>query len=154
MVSFTPLVGFHFIAAGLLALMLGGSVIASAFGTFVGNPVTFPFIWVGGYKLGNLLLGREGEFSANILVTGFETLWSGVRDFSADVLWVAFEILWPLLKPMTVGGILMGLIAAPIFYTVVLIAVQAYQTRRLSYAMAGMEERISGLKRNPVQGND
>lgn len=43
-VSFTPFIGFHFILAGLLAFSLRASIIASAIGTVVGNPVTFPFI--------------------------------------------------------------------------------------------------------------
>lgn len=130
MISFTPFVGFHFIGAALLALALGGSVIASAFGTFVGNPITFPFIWVGVYKLGNLLLGTDGKFNADVLISGFETLWNGIREFSGDVLWGALEILWPLIKPMTVGALPMGIVAATIFYFLVLKAVRSYQLRR------------------------
>lgn len=139
LVSFLPLVGFHFLAGGILAFMLGGSIIASAFGTFVGNPLTFPFIWVGGYKLGNLLLGSEGEFSANTLMSGLKTLWAGIHEFSADVLFGAFQILWPFLKPMTVGGFPLGLVAATVFYFVVLEAVKTYQSRRNPYAVAGAE---------------
>jgi len=154
MVSFTPFIGFHFIAGGLLALVLGGSVIASAFGTFVGNPLTFPFIWYGIYKLGNLLLGTEGEFNPDILVSGFEKLWVGISDFSGDVLLGAFDILWPLLKPMTVGGVLMGILAGMLFYLPVLKAVKSYQRRRSQFVLVELEE-VSGLDADElVDSND
>ena len=144
MVSFTPLVGFHFISAALLALMIGGSVIASAFGTFVGNPLTFPFIWISVYKFGNLLLGTKGEFSADVLLSGFEKLWSGIREFSSDVLWGALEILWPLLKPMTVGGVPLGIMAGAVFYFIVLKTVKAYQHRRSQYVLVELQELPDG----------
>ena len=43
-VSFTPLFGLHFIAAAFVAIGLRGNVIAAMLSTFVGNPLTFPFI--------------------------------------------------------------------------------------------------------------
>ena len=58
-VSFTPLVGFHFIAAALLALAVRGNIIASAIGTAVGNPWTFPFIWAWTFAAGRWLLGEQ-----------------------------------------------------------------------------------------------
>jgi len=140
MVSFTPFIGFHFIAGGLLALVLGGSVIASAFGTFIGNPLTFPFIWFGVYKFGNFIMGTKGDFNPDILLSGFEKLWKGISDFSGDVLYGAFEILWPLLKPMTIGGVPMGILAGLIFYVPVLKAVQSYQRRRNQYVLVELEE--------------
>ena len=140
MVSFTPFIGFHFIAGGLLALMLGGSVIASAFGTFIGNPLTFPFIWYGVYKVGNFILGTKGEFNPDVLVSGFEKLWVGISDFSADVLMGAFDILWPLLKPMTVGGVPMGILAGLLFYIPVLKAVKTYQKRRSQYVLVELQD--------------
>ena len=143
MVSFTPFIGFHFIAGGLLALLLGGSVIASAFGTFVGNPLTFPFIWYGVYKLGNMLLGTTGNFNPDVLVTGFQKLWSGISEFSTDVLMGAFDILWPLLKPMTVGSVPMGIFAGLLFYIPVLKAVKSYQRRRSQYVLVELQEMSS-----------
>jgi uncharacterized protein len=41
---FTPFIGFHFVLAGLLALLLRASIPESATGSAIGNPVTFPFI--------------------------------------------------------------------------------------------------------------
>ena len=58
-VSFTPFIGLHFVLAALMALVVRGNVIAAAIGTAVGNPWTFPFIWVWTYSLGQWILGGE-----------------------------------------------------------------------------------------------
>lgn len=57
--SFTPFIGGHFILAALLAWMIGGNFIASAIGTLLGNPWTFPFIWALIYRIGCWMLGWE-----------------------------------------------------------------------------------------------
>ena len=41
--SFTPFMGLHFLLAAVLAWMVRGNLLAPALGTFVGNPLTFPF---------------------------------------------------------------------------------------------------------------
>ena len=51
-VSFTPLIGLHFVLAALIAWAVGGNVLASAIGTAIGNPWTFPLIWIGSWILG------------------------------------------------------------------------------------------------------
>src|SRR5579871_6265716 len=43
---FTPFLGFQMMLAALLAIVFGGSVLASAVGTFAGNPLTYPVIWL------------------------------------------------------------------------------------------------------------
>ncbi|TVQ83768.1 MAG: DUF2062 domain-containing protein [Micavibrio sp.] len=58
-VSFTPLMGFHFILGILLALAVRGSLLASMFGTAVGNPWTFPIIWLIIYRIGRFILGED-----------------------------------------------------------------------------------------------
>ncbi|WP_330448804.1 DUF2062 domain-containing protein [Paracoccus marcusii] len=44
MVNFTPLFGFHFLSAAAVAWIIRGNVLAALLATFVGNPVTLPFI--------------------------------------------------------------------------------------------------------------
>jgi len=58
-VSFTPLMGFHFIIAIILAFAIRGSLLAAMFGTAVGNPWTFPLIWLLIYKLGHFMIGEN-----------------------------------------------------------------------------------------------
>ncbi len=58
-VSLTPFMGFHFVLAAFLAWVIGGNLFASALGTAVGNPWTFPVIWVMTYRLGCWILGMN-----------------------------------------------------------------------------------------------
>ena len=88
-VSFTPFIGLHFVFAALLALLLRGNVVASAIGTAVGNPWTFPFIWAWIYELGQWLMGAEAASDLP------ETLSLGyIFERPLDVLW-----------PMTLGAL-------------------------------------------------
>jgi uncharacterized protein (DUF2062 family) len=105
--SFTPYLGFHFVIAALLALALRGNVLASAFGTAVGNPVTFPFIFAATLGLGRFVLyGRHPET--------FQPLNLGNTLAHLD-----FHHIWqPYLLPMTVGGLILGTLVGAIIYMV------------------------------------
>jgi uncharacterized protein len=127
-VSFTPFLGLHFIIAALLALALGGNILASALGTAVGNPLTFPFIWLASYNLGALLLGYRQRTRIHIdlpeemLVDVFTRPGAVWRSF-----WSAVD---PYIVPMTVGGIPLGLACGLVVYIIVRSAVAGYQRRR------------------------
>src|SRR5690554_207552 len=60
-ISFTPLIGMHFFGGALLAMLVRGNVLASALGTAVGNPWTFPFIWAWTFAFGRWLVGHARE---------------------------------------------------------------------------------------------
>jgi uncharacterized protein len=112
----TPYLGTHMAMATLLAWAIGGSIIASLLGTFIGNPLTYPFIWFGTYKLGNIMLGTHGT--------------NKPIDLSSGVFKYSLAHLWPILKPMTLGCIPIGLAIACLSYVVVRPMVEAYQHRR------------------------
>jgi len=101
--SMTPLMGLHFILSALLAFALRGSIIASAFGTIVGNPWTFPFIWMGTYELGILLLGIDrdivGERPFRRMFVG---LTQSLRTLDPSIF---MEAVWPIWWPMILGSI-------------------------------------------------
>jgi len=81
-VSMTPFIGFHFVLAMLLSLAVRGNLIASAVGTVVGNPWTFPLIWAWTYALGHWLLGARGF---ELPIVGFTI--SGIFDSLETVFW-------------------------------------------------------------------
>lgn len=112
-VSFTPFMGLHFILGGVIAWIFRGSIIASALGTFVGNPLTFPFIWFGAYEFGSWILGSEAT-KTHI-------------DLSQGILHSSLD---KLILPMTVGGVPMGLVASAITFFIVRKLVEAYQEKR------------------------
>lgn len=113
--SFTPLLGLHFVLAGVLAWVCRGSVIASAVGTFVGNPLTFPFIWIGTYKVGIWVLGKSPV--------------KGPIDLSDGIFQSSIDAIWPLLLPMMVGAVPLGALASVVSYVLTRRAVEAYRTR-------------------------
>ena len=59
MVSFTPLLGLHFLLAVALAYLIRGNYVAALLGTIVGNPITFPFIWGLIYKVGAFFISSK-----------------------------------------------------------------------------------------------
>jgi hypothetical protein len=126
--SFTPFMGFHFMIGFLLAYMLRGSLIASAFGTFVGNPLTFPFIWILTYRVGLFLLGMDVPEKITIELPA--TAWWLLFE-DPNLLWQQFwNQLWPLIRPMTVGGVPIGTVIGLLFYFPLRMAVSAYQNKR------------------------
>ena len=101
-VSFTPFIGLHFVFAALLALLLRGNVVASAIGTAVGNPWTFPFIWAWIYTLGQWLMGSDAASDLpETLSLGYiferplEVLWPMTLGALPTVVAVWIGIFWP-----------------------------------------------------------
>jgi uncharacterized protein len=112
----TPFIGTHMIMAALVSWAVGGSIVASLFGTFLGNPLTYPFFWFASYKIGNVLLGTHGTKKS--------------IDLSHGIFESSFEHLWPIIKPMSLGCIPVGLAIATAGYLLVRPMVEAYQHRR------------------------
>lgn len=59
-ISMTPFVGLHVVLGMVLCLITRASPFAMVIGSVIGgNPWTFPFIWVGSYKLGQWFLSHK-----------------------------------------------------------------------------------------------
>jgi uncharacterized protein (DUF2062 family) len=71
--SFTPFLGLHFILAGALAMLFRGNVLASAIGTFFGNPWTFILIWLADYEVGLWVIHAFGH-GADLQVLSIDEL--------------------------------------------------------------------------------
>lgn len=57
-ISITPFIGLHVLLGGVIAWLTRASLIAMVVGTLVGNPWTFPFIWLATYKIGRVMMGH------------------------------------------------------------------------------------------------
>ncbi|WP_339950667.1 DUF2062 domain-containing protein [uncultured Albimonas sp.] len=123
--SFTPFFGFHFVIAAALAFGLRANVLASATGTFVGNPLTFPFIATASFWMGRKITGIH--FAEPYDGWTFGWLWDNL-----DAIFV----------PYLVGGLLPGLAASIAFYVVMRPMIGAYQNRRRSKLMERAKERV------------
>lgn len=130
-VSYTPIMGFHFLAAATLAYLVGGNLLASALGTFFGNPITFPFIWASAYKFGHWILGNEvDEFRVDGLLDAFS---NGIIHALDN----AYEIY---IKPMMIGGIPLGFVCGFFGYFIIRKLVENYQSRRVELITARARE--------------
>lgn len=108
-VSFTPLLGTHFIQAGVIAYMMRGNPIAAMIGTFIGNPFTFPFFWWAGYSFGAYLFHLLG-------IGGVETLPEGGELME---MWTLFlDKPTTLFLPWMLGGYVLAVISIPLSYPV------------------------------------
>ncbi len=128
-VSFTPFVGLHFVFGGILAWIIRGNIIASAIGTAVGNPWTFPFIWIWVYRLGIWLGAGEDSRTAEDL--DFSELFGAVLEamlnFNFSYL---MDTAAPILWPMFVGSIPTAIFVWIAFYLPLKPIVASYQKRR------------------------
>lgn len=136
--SFTPLIGFHFVVAALIAWVVGGNLLASAIGTSIGNPLTFPFIWFITHNTGSYLLGQEGreEIAISTPEAGMKLLFTDPVQFFAE-LWAGLE---PVFFPMCVGAVPLGLSCGIAAYLVLKPAVRKYKVRRRKQREKRMDE--------------
>jgi len=146
-VSMTPFVGLHFVLAALLAWVIGANVVAGLIGTAVGNPWTFPFIWTFVHNLGSWLLAGEptgAETGSAHLAIMFGDLFQG----SLTMDWGAMlRGAWPILGPMLVGSIPVGIVTWLVFYLPLKRLISGYQSRRLKRRLRRKAEQagFSGM---------
>jgi len=126
-VSFTPFVGLHFILGGLWAWAIRANIFASAIGTAVGNPWTFPFIWLWLYELGTAMGAGSGGAEAVDFATLFgEILQAFLRLDMAYLM----ETAWPVWRPMFIASIPTAAVTWIAFYLPLKWTVEKYQVRR------------------------
>ena len=136
-ISFTPLFGAHLLGAATLAWLLGGNILAAALATFIGNPLTTPFIAVTSVTLGRWMLGVQGYIGPQAIVSEIAR---ATGEVGKNVLAVASERTaeWTHLQaffddiflPYLVGGIIPGLIAAAAGHYLTVPLMRAYQKRK------------------------
>lgn len=128
-VSFTPFIGLHLVLTFAVAWILGGNMIAGVIGgACFGNPLTYPFIWAGTYQLGHFILDSEGR--------------PAPARLGHDLLHKSWDQLRPILEPMTVGSIPLGLAVGCVSYLIVYKAVSVYRESR-SQRFAGRRSQAS-----------
>jgi uncharacterized protein (DUF2062 family) len=152
--SFSPFMGLHFLIAFVLAWVVRGNLLASALGTFVGNPLTFPFIWAASYNTGQYLLhNADATAAAPDIVLAMKNVMSAVFELNGEAAIHALELIWdPLLLPMLVGGSLIGLVMAiPIYFLTRRAAALFRESRRnkLISKAAEIKARASAM-REPI----
>nr|WP_245396674.1 DUF2062 domain-containing protein [Jiella sonneratiae] len=117
--SFTPFVGFHFLIAFAIAYLIAGNMAAAALGTAVGNPATFPFIWAATYEVGHFLADRDAGPAPHPAAFG-----SMLSPSNLLSIWE------PVVKPMLIGSLPLGIASGTLAYVLVRSAVVSFQAHR------------------------
>ena len=113
MVSFTPLLGLHFVLAVIFAYFIRGNFIAALIGTVVGNPITFPFIWGLIYKIGTYLTNIKLQKITNEI--NFEMIINQTYE---------------IFLPMLVGGIIIAPMVWIITYYIIYSFIASFKKTR------------------------
>ena len=133
-ISFTPFVGLHFVLSAILAWLIRANVVASAIGTAVGNPWTFPFIWIFVYNTGVWLGALDGENTAgDIEGLDFAAFFAHLMEafLQMDGAYI-FQTAWPVFWPMLLGSVPIGVVVWFLFYIALKPLIGSYQGRRAS----------------------
>lgn len=152
-VSFTPLHGFHFIVAASLAWLVGGNILAALLATFVGNPITFPFIAYISTWVGREILGVHGKLSPKMILNEFADASTQVWN-NAHAAFGPGEAHWDRLHsffhdiylPYLVGGVILGTVAGLVAYYLTVPVIRAYHRRRAKKLAARIEKIRAGTK--------
>lgn len=136
--TFVPILGIQMALAAGLAYVLRGNLVGALAGTFVGTPVTYPLMWFGSYRLGGWMMGHD----PGRLKQGLERLWSimvyGFRGDSSQ----AADLLLPIVLPLLVGSIVLGLVSGAAAYYTLLHVLGRLQARRRAHLAERAAVRI------------
>ena len=130
-VAFLPILGAQMMMAAMIAWVGRAHVGAALLGTWAGNPVTWPMMWVASYLIGISLLGEAGAMTVDEMLRTL-AWFREIRPESANWLIViegAKTLLWPILKPLFLGGLVLGLISGGALYFIGRRAAEAFRTR-------------------------
>ncbi len=154
-ISFTPLFGFHFIGAALIALAYRGNILAALLGTFVGNPLTTPIMATMSLETGYWLLGADyrlplpevflafGEAAAQLSRNFVGIFHGGTTEWDQFLLFLR-RVYWPYLVGSPIPGTIVGLM----FQYASLPLIRAYQRLRAKRANERLERHRTGQRRD------
>ncbi|MFV0408894.1 MAG: DUF2062 domain-containing protein [Paracoccus sp. (in: a-proteobacteria)] len=155
-ISFTPFHGFHFLAAAAIAWVIGGNLLAALLATFVGNPITFPFIAYASTWLGREILGTHGTLSPKMIFNDFADAttqtWHNIgAAFGPETArWnQLYAFFYDIYLPYLVGGIILGSVAAMIAHYLTVPVIRAYHRRRARKLAERVEKIRSRASNQP-----
>lgn len=140
-ISFSPLVGTHFIQAAFLAWLFRSNVLAAFIGTAIGNPFTFAFLWWSGFALGTSIFRFFGWHDAPTLPEDidFYVVVDLIKSHPMDIV-----------LPWMVGGYLLFFITLPLFYYVYFGIIKAGRAARIKVVEHNMHhhaKKVTGQKK-------
>ena len=150
--SFTPFLGLHFILAGALAMLFRGNVLASAIGTFFGNPWTFILIWLADYEVGLGVIHAFG-FGADLQVLSIDELVAIMGNvirflsFTGNMPWSNLSRdIEQVFMPLLIGGMVLGTIAWVGSFLMTLWAVKGWRLHRAKRLLKAVQRSANAKK--------
>ena len=150
--SFTPFLGLHFILAGALAMLFRGNVLASAIGTFFGNPWTFILIWLADYEVGLGFIHAFG-FGADLQVLSIDELVAIMGNvirflsFTGNISWANLSRdIEQVFMPLLIGGAVLGAIAWVTSFLMTLWAVKGWRLHRAKRLLKAVQRAADDKK--------
>ena len=150
--SFTPFLGLHFILAGALAMLFRGNVLASAIGTFFGNPWTFILIWLADYEVGLGVIHAFG-FGADLQVLSIDELVAIMGNvirflsFTGNISWANLSRdIEQVFMPLLIGGTVLGAIAWVASFLMTLWAVKGWRLHRAKRLLKAAQHAADAKK--------
>ncbi|WP_332066081.1 DUF2062 domain-containing protein [Bartonella sp. CB189] len=123
----SPLLGVHMILAVFFSWVLRGNFAAAILGTIFSNPLTFLLIVMVDYKIGYLCLSFFSNVD-EISLSQIRALFSSLTFSNMPLL---FRDTWnSIMRPMIVGGVILGAILSSLSYIGVYRAIARFQQKR------------------------
>ena len=150
--SFTPFLGLHFILAGALAMLFRGNVLASAIGTFFGNPWTFILIWLADYEVGLRVINAFG-YGTDLDVLSIDELVAIMGNvvrflsFTRNLSWAdLLRDIEQVFMPILIGGTVLGAIAWVTSFLLTLWAVKGWRLHRAKRLLKAVQRAADAKK--------
>ncbi|AGF75585.1 DUF2062 domain-containing protein [Bartonella vinsonii] len=123
----SPLFGMHIVLAIFFSWILRGNFAAAIIGTAFSNPLTFLLIVMADYKVGYFCLSLFSNVD-EISLSQIRVLFEGLTLSNISLL---FKGTWDsIMRPMILGGILLGFILGSLSYIGVYRAIARFQKKR------------------------
>jgi uncharacterized protein (DUF2062 family) len=117
--SFFPL-GSHFVIAAVVTWLIAGNLVAGLLASAVGgNPLTVPFLWGASWETGKLILHRHLPAHGTPANLG-----SMMEHLSIHRIWK------PVLEPIVVGAVPLGIVFGLVFYALTRWAMGVFRAQR------------------------
>ena len=116
--AFTPLIGLHIVIAIFFSWLVNANYLSSVVGTFVGTPITYPFMWISSILIGNMFISVD-EFNKN--------LFENISFYS----WDFFLLIKPFISSFVIGSTVIVLISSFSSYFLLKKLVILYRKKKL-----------------------
>ena len=116
--AFTPLIGLHIVIAIFFSWLVNANYLSSVAGTFIGTPITYPFMRISSILVGNIF------FSVDNLN---KDLFENFSFYS----WDFFLLIKPFIWSFVIGSTVLGLISSFLSYFLLKKLVILYRKRKL-----------------------